>query len=415
MLIRKSKRKYFFSKFEHAKNNMKQTWKTINNVIGRGKKQSAQSKFKAEDGSSVTNPKEISNQFNDFFVNVGPKLASSIQNTGKQYFAYLSENKTSSMYMKPIVESDIVKIIDKFDINKGGGHDNIGNLIIKKVCNEIAKPLNMIFNLSISTGIVPDKLKIAKVIPLYKKEDAEVFSNYRPVSLLPCFSKILERLVFNRCTDYIDNKQILNPKQFGFRSKHSTFMAIEQMVDKVTAAVERNETTIGIFLDLSKAFDTIDHNILLHKLEHYGFRGIVLEWFRNYLRNRKQYVYYNSYQSESHDIICGVPQGSILGPLLFLLYVNDITNASNVLEFVLFADDTTILYSHKNVERQTNVVNEELKEVSNWFKANKLSINATKTNYMILGTPKMTSMNQDLQITLDHTTLEIVHQTKFLY
>ena len=274
----------------------------------------------------------------------------------------------------------------------------------------------MIFNLSISTGIVPEMLKIAKVVPIYKKDDAEKFSNYRPVSLLPCFSKILERLVFNRCVEYIDIHEILNDKQFGFRPNHSTYMAIIQLVDKITNAVERNETTIGFFLDLSKAFDTIDHDILLYKLEHYGFRGIVLEWFKNYLSNRKQYVSYNSCDSELKDIVCGVPQGSILGPLLFILYVNDITNTSDMLEFILFADDTTILYSHPNIENQINRINEELKEVSNWFKANKLSVNASKTNYTILGTPRMVS-NMDelnLNVILDSTTLEKVKHTKFL-
>ena len=416
MLIRKSKRNYFFMKFEKSKNNMKETWREINTIIGKGKRQSPQSKFWGDDGNVITDSQDISNHFNDFFVNVGPKLSSDIQNTGKNYYDYLHNMRSSSMYMKPIVELDILKIVSKFNANKSAGHDNIGNFIIKKVQSEIVKPLTSIFNLSLSTGIVPDKLKIAKVIPIYKKSNVDVFSNYRPVSLLPCFSKILERLVFDRCTDYIDANGILNDKQFGFRPKHSTYMAIAQLVDKINTAVEKHETTIGIFLDLSKAFDTIDHNILLYKLEYYGFRGVVLEWFKNYLNNRKQYVFHNNCKSDLKDIVCGVPQGSILGPLLFILYVNDIIYTSNVLDFILFADDTTILYSHKDISSKTNTINEELKEVSNWFKANKLSVNASKTNYMILGTPHMTSRktSDNSNIVLNDTNLERVKVTKFL-
>jgi len=175
MLIRKSKRKYFFTKFERTKNNLRQTWRTINDIIGKTKNNSVHSKFKDESGNMLSDPKDISNKFNTFFVNIGPKLASNINNTGKKYFDYLLTANTGCMFMKPIVEMEIIKIIDKFNQNKSAGNDNIGNYIIKRVGNEIVKPLAMIFNLSISTGIVPEKMKIAKVIPIYIKREMLMF------------------------------------------------------------------------------------------------------------------------------------------------------------------------------------------------------------------------------------------------
>ena len=338
--------------------------------MGRCKSASQQSTFKTDDGHIVNEPDKISNSFNDFFVNIGPKLASGIKHSWKDYFEYLLNPTQTSLFMKPIIAKEIVKIISKFNQNKSPGHDGIGNLIVKNVAHIVSRPLADIFNLSLSTGSVPEQLKIAKVIPIYK------ISNYRPVSVLPCFSKILERLVFNRCMNYIDKNNLLNEKQFGFRPNHSTYMAMIELVDKIANAVERNETTVGIFLDLSKAFDTINHDILLYKLEYYGFRGVVLDWFKSYLSNRKQFVRYQMHDSNHKIINCGVPQGSILGPLLFILYINDIVNTTSLLELILFADDTTLLFSHQEIASQNDIINNELQEICNWFQANKLSVNS---------------------------------------
>ena len=191
-----------------------------------------------------------------------------------------------------------------------------------------------------------------------------------------------------------------------------------QFVDKINNAVEKNETTIGMYLDLSKAFDTIDHDILLHKLDYYGFRRIVLDWFRDYLSNSTQYISYNDNKSDLKTILCGVPQGSILGPLSFILYINNITNTSTLFDFLLFADDTTILYSSSDIVSKIPMINRELSEVNNWFKANKLSANATKTNYGIMGTQHRIPMEDqsvsNVDIILDKTKLKRVDKTKFL-
>ena len=237
---------------------------------------------------------------------------------------------------------------------------------------------------------------------------------YRPISILPSFSKVFEKVVCLRLSNYLTSKCILSNNQYGFRQNHSTYMAILDMHNKISQSVDDREFSIGIFVDLSKAFDTINHDILLHKLEHYGIRGIALQWFKDYLSNRKQYVLYNNCSSKLLSITCGVPQGSILGPLLFIIYINDIVNCSNILHFILFADDTNIFYSSKSHYDIMKVVNAELIKLSEWFRANKLSLNAKKTNYIIFGNRSKSCFDQNFRIEIDNSALERVSNTTFL-
>ena len=232
-------------------------------------------------------------------------------------------------------------------------------------------------------GIVPKSVKCSLISPVYKSEDKMLVTNYRPVAVLPCFSKILEKLMFIRLISFIEKHKILYQDQYGFRKNHSTEMAIINLTTKITEAIENKKFTIGIFLDLSKAFDTVDHSILINKLEYYGIRGIALEWFKSYLSDRSQIVKFHEHRSNMETITCGVPQGSVLGPLLFLLYVNDIHRSSKILSFILFADDTNIFNSHSDISTLTNTTNEELKKVAEWLRANKLSLYLKKTQFII--------------------------------
>ena len=279
--------------------------------------------------------------------------------------------------------------------------------------NAISQPLTHIINLSITHGIVPDEMKIARVIPLFKADDRDVFTNYRPVSILPSFSKFIERIIYNRFLEYFNKYSILSDKQYGFRKNHSTSLALVDLYDKISTAIDQKEIAVGIFLDLSKAFDTVNHSILFDKLKYYGIRGLALDWVKSYFSNRVQFVQFNDCFSASKNISCGVPQGSILGPLFFLLYINDIANVSKLVDLILFADDTSIFFSHKDINYLNNVLNRELRKLSDWFIVNKLSLNLTKTKFMIFK-PRQKARHPDVQLTLNNRCIEQVNETVFL-
>ena len=247
----------------------------------------------------------------------------------------------------PTHESEILGIISNLK-NSSAGCDGLSVSLIKKLQNSILAPLVHICNTSFSQGKFPNDMKVAKVIPIYKKGDSSLFSNYRPISVLPAFSKILEKLVYNRMMKFINKNNILNENQFGFREHRSTEMAILKFANMFYDASENNDTMFGIFLDFSHAFDSLSHEILLKKIYNYGFRGKAYDWINDYLSNRKQFVQYNNSHSNLGDILSGVPQGSILGPLLFLLYVNDIHDVSDILSCIQYADDTTFIAKGKD-------------------------------------------------------------------
>ena len=366
-------------------------------------------------GVKVSDGQSTVNAFNECFVNLGPNLAAKIvNNNDTQATDYLGNRIVHSMFVTPVTEEETVNVIKGLKNNSSPGWDGIKTSLLKEVCNVISKPLTYIINLSLEKGIVPDELKIARVVPIFKGGDRKEQTNYRPVSVLPCMSKIFEKLVYNRLIDFINKHNILSECQFGFRKGHCTDLAITLLLDKITKAIDMGDYFVGIFIDLSKAFDTVNHDILLQKIEHYGIRGKIFHWIKNYLTNRKQFVEYNNHKSTMQNISCGVPQGSILGPLLFLLYINDLPQVSSQLSTIMFADDTNMFMQHSDLKFLEHTVNMQLEQVVKWLSINKLSLNVKKTHVMLFTKKHVIANESALNIMIGKEVVQLVMKTKFL-
>ena len=369
-IIEASKRNHFNSEINHFQHNPKKIWKTINNIISlKRNKSNILIKQLNDDNKIIENPVDISNTFNNFFTNIGTNLSDKIsppQNSCK--ISPISHIKTckNTFFLQPITSSEIIDIIHNLNHKKSTKSDCPSIKFLKLSSTVIAPTLSNIFNRCITEGVFPKSLKIAEIIPIYKSGDRSLAGNYRPISLLSAFSKIIERHIHNQLTKFIDKNQILHQFQYGFRSNSSTEMALSQLSEYLSSKLENKLFTCSIFIDLKKAFDTVNHTNLLSKLYFYGIRGLPAKLLHSYLSNRSQATLVNGYKSLPSEVKCGVPQGSILGPLLFLIYINDLARVSSF-DVRLFADDACLILDDKNPKRLQNNINHELIKINNWM------------------------------------------------
>ena len=363
------------------------------------------------DDNPVSDPLRVAQHFNNYFVKVGESLAERVPNQGEEFRNYL-HNRQVNEFRFPIVTSDLLVNIVTQMKDAAPGHDEVPMRIIKAVIMDISDVLIYLCNLSFTTGIFPDLLEIAKVLPFFKSGNKTFFNNYRPISILPAISKIIEKIACDSLRKFCIDNQIITSSQFGFMESRSTENAILTFTKDILNSFDCNNYTIGVFLDLSKAFDTVNHPILLAKLDHYGIRSIPHIWFSSYLSNRKQYVCYSGHDSSISPVQCGVPQGSILGPMLFLIYINDIVNSSAYLKYILFADDSNLYASHPDLQSLISDMNRELGKVGDWITSNRLTLNLEKTHYLIFHRKRLPSQYDTL--IMGNTTLERVEYTKFL-
>ena len=387
-LCRISKKIYYQNFFAEHANDMKNTWKGIKSLInlkGTIKKNPSSIIF---DEKLVSEPEEIANKYNNYFSTIADKLRNKIYNKNQNFKSYLGKRIDKSFFIFPTTREEITDVINELDCTKATGPHSIPTDIFKFIKLIVSDSLSDIINTSFSTGIFIENLKISKVIPIFKGKGSDLDScNYRPISLLSNIDKIIEKLMFKRLYCFLSKNNIIYNLQFGFRENHSTTHALIYLTEKVRKALDDNSYSCGVFVDLQKAFDTVDHEILLYKLYHYGIRGVENDWFKSYLSNRKQFVTIDGVNSEEQIVKHGVPQGSVLGPLLFLLYINDLNKAMKHSSTIHFADDTSLILKSKSLKQMKKYLNYDLKNLSKWLKANMISLNASKTELILFRHP----------------------------
>jgi len=381
IILRQAKSQYFKNKFASAANNIKKTWQTINQLL---QKRKIRNKVELLDnGRHITDSQEVCGVFNDYFTNIACELDSNIPPANTDPLSYMCPPSLQSLVAIPSTTDEVIKLLDSFP-TKGGQLSEIPVFIYKEVSDIIAPIISELFNKSITEGAFPDACKTARVVPIHKKGPKIEVQNYRPISTLPVLSKIFEKLMSSRLISYLNKYNIISSHQFGFRARMSTADALLEFLEHAYKTLNNKEILFCIFLDFAKAFDTVNHKILLAKLERIGIRGPILQWFISYLENRKQYVMLDDAKSTCKTITMGVPQGSVLGPILFLIYINDMYKSTADVQFIHFADDTTVFKSSKNTHELEQLVNKSLSDIDKWLISNRLSLNVTKSSYMVI-------------------------------
>lgn len=418
-VITKAKQLHFQDLISVSNNKVKTTWDIIKSLSGKCVKSNPPISVKVNDKQTDV-PVEVANAFNSYFLEIVDALLKN-KSTKENPLILMEQSmpKTNcSFTFIPTTPKEICEIVYSLASKTSTGYDQISSKLLKDCIHLISAPLSYIFNTSFATGVFPDRLKFTIIKPLHKKNDETSMTNYRPISLIPTFAKILEKLVHKRLSHYLDSNNLLTKSQYGFRNGKSVDEATFELTSSILKSLDKRENVIGLFCDLTKAFDCVDHTILLNKLYYYGIQGTEQQWLTSYLYQRYQQVTitdsnYNEIRSVMGINRYGVPQGSILGPLLFNLYVNDlpyfIRDKANP---VLFADDTSILFTQSNIQALANNINETVLKLKDWFDANKMTLNLEKTAFLKFHTQN--TKDCDLQIFYGDTAINECSSTKFL-
>lgn len=403
--LRSARTEYYSAFLDVKKGRHDVVWTRLNSLLHRNQSHGQVRNLKIDD--KELSGTELANAFNDFFTK--KKTDGSARNACD----YLDFHNDNTIFLEPVTTDEVASVILSLKNSSSRDIDDIQIKPIKYVADIIAPAVAHIFNVCLATSVFPEKMQIAKITVLFKKGDRNDLGNYRPISVLPVFSKALEKILHSRLNKFLDKYNLLTPYQFGFRKNKSTELALLEQKEYILTQFEHKELVIGIFIDFSKAFDLVNHKLLLEKLWHYGIRGQAAELIKSYLSKRKQTVNIDNTYSEIKEIYSGVPQGSILGPLLFNIYLNDIVNINPNVRFIIYADDTSIFFSGSNIHDLIQMCNTTMITLERWSQSNYMRVNEKKTKAVIFR-PRNKPITPHDSITFNSREIEIVDHFKCL-
>ena len=411
--LRSAKREFYKNAFDENRNNPKATWNTIKTLAGSGRMHNEISNLNL-DGRAVENAAEIAEQFNLYFSTIAENLRAGLSNIPSDLSKLVnfveSRKDPGVLFSVPeITSAQVLQIIKNI---RAAGIDKISARFLRIAAPIVAQSIAKIINISFSTGKFPARWKTAYVTPLFKQGVASDPSNYRPISVLPVVSKVIERHMHNSLYCFLMENNLIYSRQSGFRKMHSTETALINLIDELLFSLDNNKVSGMVLVDYRKAFDMVDHRLLLHKLELYGIADQELSWCRSYLSDRKQVVRVKGNESSEASMLHGVPQGSILGPLFFILFINDLPLHISA-QIDLYADDTTVTASAdvKALATLNSSLNKSVSEIQLWASANKLPLNEDKTKVLMISGKRQTEniKRSDLEVIVNDKQLSIVH------